>query len=116
MKTTRNYLEKTSQHLFKFQSQYDPNDYYFMKVIVNENTFNVLKFDKDLKLTSNKEYKISDWERTSPKGKIYVPTNLKNYVLFYRGWSSKYTSTSVKHFKAIREKIDQLTTEAKVAA
>jgi len=114
---TRSYLEKTSNHLFKFESQHG-NDSYLMKVIVNEDTFNILKFDMDdLNLISNRESKISDYERTSSKGKSYVPTELKNRRLFYKGcYGDIYKISSIKHFKAIREKINGCVNQDKIAA
>ena len=118
MKTTKNYLEQTSKHLFKFESENGKKSY-FQKVIVNDetDTFNVLKFDEELNLISNKEYKISDWERTSPKGKTYIPTELKNWILFYKGcWGEFYKVKSIKHFKAIREVIDSIVSTQKIAA
>jgi hypothetical protein len=118
MKTTKNYLEQTSKHLFKFEPQISNGKPHFMKVIVNDenDTFNVLKFDEELNLISNKEYSISDWERTSPKGKSYVPTELKNWVLFYKDWGNINKISTIKHFKAIRERINEITTVTKVAA
>lgn len=105
MKTTKNYLEQTSKHLFKFESLNNKGSY-FMKVIVNENTFNVLKFDEELNLISNKEYNISDYEKTSSTGKTYVATELKNLKLFYKGYyGGFYKISSIKHFKSIKEKI-----------
>lgn len=117
MKTTKKYLEKTSDHLFKFDSQNERENFY-MKVILNEDdTFSVLKFDEELNLISNKNVDISRWEATSPAGKSYVPTELKNFVLFYKGYYGNfYKVSSVKHFKSIREKINDVLSSQKMAS
>ena len=37
-------------------------------------------------------------------GKEYIETELKNVILFYKGYlSDSYTISSIKHFKAFKE-------------
>jgi len=44
------------------------------------------------------------WERVSTAGKEYIETELKNVILFYKGYlSDSYTISSIKHFKAFKE-------------
>lgn len=100
MKTTRNYLEKTSKHLFQFKNE---KETFYMKIYVKGDDYYVLKFDTDLNLKSSKKYKIT--ETVSPNGKTYVPTSLKNWTLFYKGYYPNfYKVTTIKHFKKFYEK------------
>ena len=103
---TKNYLNKTSKHLFQFTDTYNGGVTY-MKVLVDndENKFKILKFNKDLDIISDKEYNIR--ETKSVKGKEYVDTELKNYKLFYKGCSPYYKIKSVKHFKKFRKVLQE---------
>lgn len=114
---TKNYLKKTSQHLFQITNT-NTDGITYMKVFVENDQFRVLKFDKDLEVTSDRLYKISDFDKTSPKGKNYVDTYLKDYVLFYKGYEPNYyTIKTIKHFKKFRVKLSEYLSQVeKVAA
>lgn len=105
MKTTKDYLEKTSKHLFKFSSDATYLDNYYMKVIIRDNTFYRLKFNEDLELIESKKFNFK--ETVSSAGKTYVPTELKNWTLFYRDMYNGYNISSIKHFKDIKKLINQ---------
>ena len=106
MKTTKDYLGKTSKHLFKFSSDANYLDTYYMKIVVRDNnTFYKLKFNEDFELIERKKFNFK--ETVSSAGKTYVPTELKNWTLFYRDMYNGYNISSIKHFTKIKEVINQ---------
>ena len=107
MKTTKDYLNKTSKHLFKFSSDANYLDTYYMKVIVRGNSFYKLKFNEELELIETEKYNFE--ETVSSAGKTYVPTELKNWTLFYRDMFNGYNISSIKHFKKIKGLINEET-------
>ena len=76
---TNQYLNKVSQHLYKIENPNETTEY--QKVIIEGDNFKILRFSEELQVVSDKTYPISKYEAVSPKGKEYVPTILKNYII-----------------------------------
>jgi len=107
MKTLENYLKNTGKHLFQFKGEKE-EDTKYMKVLVDDKTFTVLKFDYERNIKSVKTYNIDDYKTISSKGKEYIDTYFKNGFLFYRGSSyNAYKISTIKHFKAFNTIIEE---------
>lgn len=101
MKKINIYLEKVSKHLYKFDQN---GKVFYQKVVINDDTFIVLKFNEEMELISEKSYSIDRFDSVSPNGKEYIPTELKNFHLFYKGSGyNPFVITTVPHFKKFRE-------------
>jgi hypothetical protein len=106
---TKNYLKNVAKHLFELSCNGEKT---YMKVIVKNDTYRIIKFDQDLNLKDDNAFKFE--ETVSAKGKEYVLPELKNYRLFYKGYSPNFISyRTIKHFKSIKEKITKYDKEAK---
>ena len=106
---TENYLKNVAKHLFEMSCNGEKT---YMKVIVKDGSYSIIKFDQDLNLKDDKTFEFK--ETVSVKGKEYVLPELKNYKLFYKGYSPNFISyRTIKHFKSIRKKISEYVKEAK---
>ena len=102
---TKNYLKNTAKHLFEIS--FENGDKQYMKLIVMDDKYKILKFDSELNLIKSDIRDII--ENVSINKKPYVAPYLRKSILFYAGYApNKKTYKSIKHFKAIKEKIIEI--------